>query len=1284
MADERSRVLTLVFTDLADSTALKTARGDGAVGEMISRHREHVTRLAAECSGRIIDWAGDGCFLSFETPTAGVLFSLRLQNVHADESDLPAVRIGVHLGEITEKPGPGEAPRIEGLAVDVAARISGLAKPGQVLMSSAVYNSARQRMGVEAMGMPLLWQLHGTYALKGFDTPLDIAEAGLQGLTSLEAPKAGEKAQLVKRAKRQPQQFKQSKVGGVPIWLFTVIVLILAIVIGVLLFRDTPQVTPIATDAPIQSLAVLPFDNLMGDAEKEYFVDGMTDTLTAELSKIASIKVIARTSAMRYKNSEKSLSEIASELGVEGLIEGSVQQFEQEVRITAQLIDGRTEAHLWGHNFEGTLTGVMKLQGDVAISIADEVGAVLTPEEREDYRAAPDVNPQAYDLYLRAMDIMQSRTEEDIERSVLLLNEAITIDDSFAMAYAGLADAHALLAYYSYRPHAETIKVAKEFAERAVELDNKSAEAYTALGLVYQNSGAPPGDVEAAYRRALEINPGLTRARQWNSALLGFLGRTAESLEFARRAVESDPYSPLTLGALAQTYDGIGDYARALETIDRALEIDNAHPFILWTRVYILQSAGQFAEAVETASTLHDLRSDLFSETLLASAQALNGNSQPAQDLRVRLETQDELDSLPVEIPTQLLLVLGDHEAALEQLDRHSRKTPLMERTRPIWKPLRDDPRFWEIFEPYDLPPIPPGHPLHQQEQDYLLRKKAKRLLAEQPKPVRRFAIQPMATAPLRGTGGREVVISPDGSQIIYVAADALYVRRLDSTDVSMIPNTEGGYNPSFSPDGQRVAFTTGRMLQHVPIAGGPPVDVFDGATVGAGLIWGDDDWITFTSSYPGTLNRVPASGGTAVPVTELAEGEVARAWPDALPGGKALLFAIHPGDVQDSSVHVIDVQTGQTKRLLDNATRPVYAPSGHILYGHLDGLYAVAFDMETQEAFGDPVLMIDGVVTRGGGAAELDISDDGTLVYVPSQSANSELGWVDRAGNVEPTPLPQRRYSSPSLSPDDGRVAVRIHEAGGDIWIGDLRRGTMSKLTTDPAIDLSPAWARVGEEVAFASYRSGRAQIYTKRADGTGELHHLTDNLLTSTIQPSWTEEGDVFFGQILPDTGRDVWRVTSNGEESQEPVLSGPFGETAPALSPDGRWLAYVSNESGSGEVYVRAYPELDRRWVISTTGGTRPVWAHDGTELFYITARAVMSVPVRTEPDFEPGLPELLFEGSFISGAGNDYDVSEDGQRFIMIHDPEGQENRKQIGVVLHFTEELKRLVPHPEAN
>ncbi len=386
MADERSRVLTLVFTDLADSTALKTERGDQAVGDLIQLHREYVTKLAGESNGRIIDWAGDGCFLTFETSSAAVTFALRLEQIHADHLELPGVRIGVHMGEVTERPGPGEAPRIEGLAVDIAARISGLAKPGQVLMSASVHNSARQRLGVETFGQPILWQAHGTYELKGLDEPMDIREAGVEGIAPLEAPAASEKAKLVQRAKRRKGESSTSSRKFPLVPALTTVTLLLLSVAVVYLFAtrggvpNPSDAVPAADIGPITSLAVLPLDNLMNDPDQDYFADGMTEAIIAELAKIKALKVISRTSVMQYKGTTKTMPEIAAELGVEGLIEGSVLRDGDEVRITVQLIHGATDAHVWSESYIETITSVLKLQSDIALAIAGELKVTLAPE----------------------------------------------------------------------------------------------------------------------------------------------------------------------------------------------------------------------------------------------------------------------------------------------------------------------------------------------------------------------------------------------------------------------------------------------------------------------------------------------------------------------------------------------------------------------------------------------------------------------------------------------------------------------------------------------------------------------------------------------------------------------------------------------------------------------------------------------------------------------------------------------------------------------------------------
>lgn len=316
-----SRILTLVFTDLADSTALKTRRGDQAVGELIARHRAHVQRLAVESGGRIIDWAGDGCFLTCETPSAAVLFVLRLQQAHSDEPDLPGVRIGLHMGEVSERPNPegdNAHPRVEGLAVDLAARISSLARPGQILMSSAVADNARQRLDSHVFPQPIRWQTHGSYILKGFDEALEIREAGLEGVASFAAPAASEKAMPLR-----PPGLVEPRRKTLRVALVSVIALGTAVA-SLLWLRaperasvpHVPSAPPSAVVSPSgrKSIAVLPFVNMSSDKENEYFSDGITEDLISAPSKISGLHVAARTSSFAFKGKNESIESIGARL----------------------------------------------------------------------------------------------------------------------------------------------------------------------------------------------------------------------------------------------------------------------------------------------------------------------------------------------------------------------------------------------------------------------------------------------------------------------------------------------------------------------------------------------------------------------------------------------------------------------------------------------------------------------------------------------------------------------------------------------------------------------------------------------------------------------------------------------------------------------------------------------------------------------------------------------------------------------------------------------------------
>jgi adenylate cyclase len=535
-ASQTSRVLSLVFTDLAGSTALKTQRGDAAVGKLIAQHREHVSELASHCQGQIIDWAGDGCFLTFDTSSAAVTFALRLQQIHHFEPELPGVRIGIHMGEVSARPFEG-TQRVEGLAVDLAARISGLAVPGQVLVSSSVQQNAKQRLGIAEFGQPIRWKAYGDYTLKGFDEPVDIREPGLESISPFTAPPASEKAWPARQ-------------GGK---------------------REEEPAGP----TPIRKLAVLPLANMSGDPQQEYFVDAMTDAIITELAKIKALRVISRTSVMRYKRTTKSMPEIAEELKVDGLVEGAVLRAGNDVRITAQLIRGDSDEHLWAEHYDGTVENILKLQKDIALAIADQVQVAVTADERVQLRSAKKIDPVAYDLYLKASRFGGDWSPSSVARSFKAFEDVQRLAPDFSGAYTLVATAYYFQGMNGYAPSSQSFRFARQAGRRALRLDENDAGAQTVLGwiaLVYEWDWD-----EARYRleRAMTLN----RANFFVHAGLAFLysvsGQMAEALDINAQAIEIDPNNPPPHHNLGLVRFLNRDYAGALEKMQDALRYNS-------------------------------------------------------------------------------------------------------------------------------------------------------------------------------------------------------------------------------------------------------------------------------------------------------------------------------------------------------------------------------------------------------------------------------------------------------------------------------------------------------------------------------------------------------------------------------------------------------------------------------------------------------------------------------------------------------------------------------------
>ena len=556
------------------------------------------------------------------------------------------------------------------------------------------------------------------------------------------------------------------------------------------------------------------------------------------------------------------------------------------------------------------------------------------------------------------------------------------------------------------------------------------------------------------------------------------------------------------------------------------------------------------------------------------------------------------------------------------------------------------------------------------------------------PRPVSRTVITLPPGQRLAGLDQPAVALSSDGAHLAYVAVEGgtqqLYLRAMDSLEARPIRGTEGATGPFFSPDGQWVGFFASGKLKKVSVSGGAELTLGD-AVQPRGVSWGSQGMIAFAPTAVSALQQVSDAGGASQPLTRLEKGEFVHRWPEFLPGGKAVLFTGGAAAVNwtNAQVAVQSVGTGERRNLIQGGTQPRYAPSGHLVYAQGGNLMAVPFDPQRLAVTGTAVPVVEGVLESSFGAAQYSFSATGSLVYVPGgvQSAQRRLVWVSRNGAEQPVAAPARAYTFPRLSPDGRRVAAVIVEQGSQVWVCDLSRETLTRLTFDGNLNGNPVWTPDSKRIAFQSNGVGPANIFWQRADGSGGLERLTTSEYIH-FPMSFSPDGQLLaFVEINPTTGYDLW-VLRLGDRKTQPFLRTPFMESVPRFSPDGRWLVYISNEPGRYEIYVQPYPGPGGKWQISTEGGTEPAWNPNGRELLYRSGDKMMAVEIATQPSFSAGKPRALFGGRYepTPATAPNYDVSPDGQRFLMIKPSEQEAGpATQINVVLNWFEELKRRVP-----
>jgi hypothetical protein len=536
--------------------------------------------------------------------------------------------------------------------------------------------------------------------------------------------------------------------------------------------------------------------------------------------------------------------------------------------------------------------------------------------------------------------------------------------------------------------------------------------------------------------------------------------------------------------------------------------------------------------------------------------------------------------------------------------------------------------------------------------------------------------------------------LSPDGRTVAFQGLDEngsqVYLRTLDQVGLIPLRGAEDTSPLAFSPDGQRLLVADAApngfvppygAAKRMPVTGGPTTMVTERH---AGAAWGPDDSLAVGGGAMQGLGLVSAFGGEVTPLTTLTDGELGHTQPAFLPNGRGLLFQVTDATRANSQVAVYDFETDERTNLFLGSS-PSFSPTGHLIFRRDSSLWAVPFDLDDLHVRGDPIAVIEGVATP----LETDydergyaLSDSGTLVYRPHVGVASQtLGWVNRGGEMVAILVEGAGLSKPRLSPDGQFVAFsRASEVGGDIIVWDAeRRIETTRVTESGNVNNFGTWTPDGLTLTFQSVRDGLISLYSRPID----LSTSAQSLLESDrigVPGSWTPEGDTLVYTVVhSQDDRDIWTLRLG----DEPVafLATEFQERAPKLSPNGKWVAYLSDQSGEDRVHVTAFPERGQVSTVSAGPGVEPVWSRDGRELFYRNGNQMWVAEVETESEFRAGPPRLLFEGTFVfDGAGYpDYDVSLDGQQFLMVQRSEPAESGYRV--VLNWHEELTRLVPTP---
>ena len=684
--------------------------------EQIQKLREIVRATeqfrAAEAEDKLLRLpTGDGGALVFRTSAeAPVMCAVEVGKALKNHPEL-RVRMGIHSGPVNEVTDLNEQANIAGAGINIAQRVMDCGDAGHILLSRHV---------AEDLEHYPRWRSHlhelGECEVK-HGVRVSVVNLYTDELGNPQVPAKLRNAQQI--APSVPTaSIKHTKSPFVGIGIFVAIVSLIVFAIVTVIFAPAilrsrnkarnetrPQANEISAPAVAEkSIAVLPFANLSHDPDNAYFAAGIQDEIITRLAKIADLKVVSCTSTQRFKSSPDDVPAIAGQLGVANILEGSVQRTADQVRVNVQLIKGATDTHLWADTYDRKLTDIFEVESNIAKTIADTLQAKLTGSEERALSSRPTENPEAYQLYLKGRFFWNKRTGNDLKKSIDYFNQAIAKDPGYALAYAGLADAYALLSVYAVAPPRDAFPKAKAAAQKALELDNTLAEAHTSLAEALASYDFDFPQAIAEFKRAIELNPNYATAHHWyGNSVLMVLGRFDEAIAEVKRSVELDPLSIINNADLGQTYYMAHRYDEAVDQLRKAVEIEPGFYYAHSDLGQALQVKGDLAGAIAEYQKARELNDDPFPLGQLGNAYAVSGKTAEALKILDQLEQISKQRYVAAYSFALVHLGLGHKDDALRWLEKSYEDRAAYDAISiphdPLLAPLHGDPRFEALVE---------------------------------------------------------------------------------------------------------------------------------------------------------------------------------------------------------------------------------------------------------------------------------------------------------------------------------------------------------------------------------------------------------------------------------------------------------------------------------------------------------------------------------------------------------------------------------------------------------